>query len=80
MIVTDEIKIIGETVAFKIIKCDICGKTIRDSKYGRLYTKIQDYYHLTIEHSDWGNDSIENFDICSEECLRKKFYVENENG
>lgn len=47
--------------------CDVCNNTIDT---GGVYWK------LTTGHNDWGNDSfesIEQFDICSETCLRKKF-------
>ena len=51
----------------KITYCDICKKDIDTDK---------GYWELTTGHHDWGNDSvdsIEYFDICSEDCLRKKF-------
>lgn len=53
--------------------CDVCGKEIEPNK---------SYWELTTHHNDWGNDSIESyehFDVCSSECLRKKFdeYVED---
>lgn len=47
--------------------CDVCDKEIN---------KYKGYWTLTTGHHDWGNDShesIEHFDICSEDCLRKKF-------
>jgi hypothetical protein len=47
--------------------CDICKKEI-PSKKG--------YWHLTTQHHDWGNDSVESietFDICSKECMDKKY-------
>lgn len=34
------------------------------------------YYKLTTGHNNWGNDSIdsiENKDICSDECLKQEF-------
>lgn len=49
------------------IHCDVCDGVIDDNAA---------YWELTTGHHDWGNDSIESikdFDICSEECLRKKF-------
>lgn len=56
--------------------CDICGKEMMLK--GR-------HWELTTGHNDWGNDSIdsiERFDVCSEECLRKKFdeYVKESNN
>ena len=48
--------------------CDVCGGII-DANGA--------YWELTTGHCDWGHDSvdsIENFDICSEACLREKFY------
>jgi hypothetical protein len=47
--------------------CDVCGNEMNKNKR---------HWELTTGHHDWGNDSvesIEDFDICSEECLRKKF-------
>lgn len=78
-------QVVAETVVAEIIKCDICGKIICDSRYEKMFGKIQDHYLLTTGHHDWGNDScesIETFDICSKECLRKKFeaYVEESSG
>ncbi len=60
-VVTENVKV-GETMV-----CDVCGKEI-PHRTG--------YWRLTTHHNDWGNDSIdsyENMDICSPECLRKKF-------
>lgn len=53
--------------------CDECGKEITDH-----------YWYLRTHHSDWGNDSCESFetfDLCSPDCLRKKFeeYVYESN-
>ena len=47
--------------------CDVCN--------GVIYDKGS-YWELTTGHHDWGNDSIdsiEDFDVCSEVCLREKF-------
>lgn len=47
--------------------CDVCNRVIDNDA---------DYWELTTGHHDWGRDSIdsiENFDICSEACLREKF-------
>lgn len=47
--------------------CDVCEREIETNT---------GYWTLVTGHNDWGNDSyesIENFDICSEDCLRKKF-------
>lgn len=49
------------------VYCDICDSVIDE---------YNGYWELTTGHHDWGNDScdsIEHFDICSEDCLRKKF-------
>lgn len=56
--------------------CDICGVEME------LKSR---HWVLTTSHSDWGNDSIdsyEHFDVCSEDCLRKKFdeYVKESNN
>ena len=51
----------------EITYCDVCNGVIDDNN---------GYWELTTGHHDWGNDSgdsIENFDICSETCLREKF-------
>lgn len=67
------------------IKCDICGKIIKEeidkTPTGAAF-KTKRYYYVRTGHDDWGNDSvdsIESFDVCSEECLSKKFneYIEN---
>lgn len=45
------------------LKCDMCGKDI---------PWHEKFYHTTMWHSDWGNDSVdsvEEFDLCSDECL-----------
>lgn len=80
-------QVVAETVVAKITKCDVCGKIICDSRHVHdiLRDKVQDHYELSEWHNDWGNDSvdsIETFDICSKECLRKKFeaYVEESSG
>lgn len=46
--------------------CDVCNKRIEHKS---------NYYTLSTGHYDWGNDScesIENFDICSGDCLKLK--------
>ena len=55
--------------------CDVCKKEIESNSF----------WQLTTHHHDWGNDSIdsyEDFDVCSEECLRKKFdeYVKDSDN
>lgn len=56
--------------------CDICGKEISDdAPCFKVYTGT----------NDWGNDSyesIEGYDVCSSECLTRKFksFLENCNG
>lgn len=45
------------------LKCDICKKDI---------PWHEKFYHATMGHTDWGSDSfdsIEKFDLCSDECL-----------
>ena len=78
-------QVIAETVVAKIKKCDICGKIIWDSRNEGYGVKFQDRYYLTTGHEDWGNDSCDSmktFDICSKECLMKKFdeYIEKTCG
>ena len=76
----EEKQVIKKVCVKEVCKCDVCNKEIKKSK---------GYYHVTTEHNDWGNDScesIENYDICSENCLNKIFqqYIErsteNENN
>ena len=46
--------------------CDCCGKEIDDMSH---------YWHVCTGHHDWGNDSvdsIEQYDLCSDECLKEK--------
>ncbi|MBU3186520.1 hypothetical protein [Clostridium estertheticum] len=60
-----------EVTCFKEIlvetTCDLCKQEIPTDSY---------YYEVITGHNDWGHDSvdsIEKFDICSDECLKKKF-------
>jgi len=60
-----EIQVIKEVLVKTI--CDICGKEVP-----------LNHYEVTTGHHDWGNDSIEsieNFDICSDECLKEQFNI-----
>ena len=55
--------------------CDICGKEIKNGN---------GYWEVETHHNDWGNDSVESyehFDVCSIECLKKKFdeYCDDSN-
>ena len=55
--------------------CDVCRKKIETNSY----------WELTTHHNDCGNDSNESyeyFDVCSKECLRKKFeeYIEQSDN
>lgn len=65
-----------ETVIGEIMKCDVCGKVIYNTKYDKNnFTNRQHWWGLVTGHNDWGNDScdsIESFEICSPECLNKK--------
>ena len=56
--------------------CDVCQKEIKRHK---------GFYRLMTGHNDWGHDScdsIKHFELCSKECLQKKFdeYKERSNG
>ena len=68
---------VTEEVLVKETKyCDVCGKEIESR---------ESYWSLTTHHYDWGNDSCESyeyFDICSKDCMRKKFeeYLEDSNN
>jgi hypothetical protein len=62
-----------EVLVKETMYCDVCGKEIEAKN---------PYWNLTTHHHDWGNDSIDSyeyFDICSADCLRKKFdeYLKN---
>jgi len=64
---------VTERIVVKEIRyCDVCKKEIT----------AESYWELTTHHNDWGNDSIESyesFDVCSKDCMRKKFeeYLED---
>lgn len=70
---TKEVTEIKEIVVAETTICDVCGKVIRDSR--DKYSGAP-FWSLATHHNDWGNDSyesLENFDLCSVECLTKKF-------
>ena len=67
------------------VTCDCCKKKIFnkedflngvfDNDIKLRYDKIK-FYSCNTGHDDWGRDSVdsfEEFDYCSEECLRKGF-------
>lgn len=62
-------KVVKEEVTIKRI-CDNCGKEIaisRKTGYGNKYN----YFRIATHHSDWGNDSIESYEIydaCCPKC------------
>lgn len=54
----------------KII-CDVCGKEIVTREKPK-----SEYWELGTQHHDWDSDSCESYehyDLCSVECVRKKF-------
>ena len=56
--------------------CDICGKEIPNMTY---------HWNITTGHHDWFNDScdsIQDFDVCSAECVQYKLksYLEDSDG
>jgi len=56
------------------ISCDVCGGKI-DKDF---------FYQITTGHEDWGNDSVESIeerDVCSDECLRAELeaYLEEKH-
>ena len=65
----EQIETRTETITHKVItvkalKCDVCGKEFKGK-----------HWELTTGHYDWGNDScesIEHYDLCSEDCIRNK--------
>lgn len=62
-----EVPVIKKTLTN--IVCDVCGNNISVNCL---------YYEVRTGHRDWGNDSIdsiENKDICSDECLQKEFNI-----
>ena len=74
-------------------KCDNCGQIIW-KEYGDKFTELYppfnklkqvSFYHVTIGHHDWGNDScdsIDHLDICPN-CicdLFKEYIKRSENG
>lgn len=55
--------------------CDVCGKLILKKNEDKITCCIGKHWGLTIGHYDWGNDScdsVEQYDICSAECLEKE--------
>jgi len=57
------------------ITCNICNKQIPNGSK---------YYSVNTSHCDWGNDSMDSyndFEICSNDCLNKKFneYLEDKS-
>lgn len=59
--------VVDKVLVSRQMFCDVCEKEI---------TKGVGYYEVTTHHNDWGNDSIDSYDysdVCSVECLKKKF-------
>ena len=81
------VKEVDEAYGLKIT-CDICGGTICEFDATPPTNRFGDaarYFTLTTGHYDWGNDScdsVENKDICSEDCVRKALatYFEENQG
>ena len=60
-------------VAKQTLVCDVCGKELN------LPTP---HWHITIHNEDdWSYDGDKAFDVCSAECLRRKFeeYIKASN-
>ena len=83
---TNEIKVNRfkqiEVVVGSTCSCDVCGKLIEKRTENKIIYCIGSYWELCTGHHDWGNDSIDSieyFDLCSKECIQKKFdsYLEN---
>lgn len=80
--VKKEVTEVKDVITGERIICDQCNKEIYNSENG------QDsyFFEVTKGHNDWGNDSvdsIENLEICSDECLYKaldEFLKENRNS
>lgn len=71
------VKIVSKEKTKETCTCDICGRQI----YKRSLVDSEElpsnhfsvpFYDVTSGHADWGNDSgdsVEDYDICSPECL-----------
>lgn len=71
------VKIVNKEKTKETCTCDICGRQI----YKRSLVDSEEvpnnhfsvpFYDVTSGHADWGNDSgdsVEDYDICSPECL-----------
>ena len=67
MVQSDIRKIIRSEKIVTGIKCDHCGRNIRNT---------EDYWNVTFSHSDWGVNSADSYeykDYCSKECLASVF-------
>jgi hypothetical protein len=65
--------LVTKKILVKVV-CDICKNDIPEEHHR---------YKVTTGHNDWDNDScesVEYWDICSDECLQKKFdlYLKSE--
>lgn len=81
-----EVTEVKEKVIGFVKTCDVCGKVIYDTREDvpMLGAHGQHWWELTTGHCDWGNDSIdsiEDFDLCSPDCLRHKLeeYIKDSN-
>lgn len=57
------------------IYCDECKKLIAETTVSPPMYDVQ-YWEVTTGHYDWGNDScdsIERYQYCSRDCLKKAF-------
>lgn len=68
----------------EVYRCDVCERIFASSytkeykKENNLNVKMKpvNYFKIRTFHHEWGNDSgksYESFEVCSEECLKKKF-------
>lgn len=66
--------VVDETIC-EVLVCDVCGKEFAlVCPKGETHKRF-DYFSLTTGHYDWGNDSVDSishYDLCSEECVKKK--------
>ena len=74
----DTYTVTEERKSQEICSCDVCGKVIfrRSFLPGEMRNVPVQFWKITTGYNDWGNDSpdsVETFDVCSQNCLNDKF-------